>query len=93
MPHQFVGAAIDVISGNLESELQRSAAGGRRRILRRPARPRQSKRVAADLIFDPSRRQLARQRKAENLFVEAAHRRHVAHEDDGVVDGADGLEG
>ena len=66
VPHQFVGAAIDVIDRNLERELQRSAACGRRRILRRPARPRQRKRVAADLIFDPSRRQLPRQRKMQN---------------------------
>ena len=50
VPHQLVGAAIDIVNGNLERELQRRASRRRRRILRRPARPRQCERVAADLI-------------------------------------------
>ena len=53
VPRQLIRAAIDVINGNLERELQRRAPLWRRCILRRPARPRQSERVAADLIFDP----------------------------------------
>jgi hypothetical protein len=53
---------------------------------------RASASVAAETIFDPSRRQLARYRKSENVLIEAAHRGHVAHEYDRVVDRADRLE-
>ena len=91
--HQFVGAGIDVGGGNLERQLKRGAAGRRRRIGSGQARPCQRQRVAAELIFEPVRRQLALQRQTEHVLIEAAHRRHVAHEDHGVVDGANGLEG
>src|SRR5262249_34447696 len=36
---------------------------------------------------------LAHRRKAQDVFVEAAHRHHVAHEDGRMVDRPNGLEG
>lgn len=90
---EFVGTRIDFGRGYLEGQLQRGTARRRRRVSRGSARPCESQRAGAQAVLDPVRRQLPQQRKCEDVFIEAPHRRHVAHENDGVVDRTDGAEG
>jgi len=92
LPNEFVGALIDFRRRDLEGELKRGAAGRRWWVLGRQARPGECQRIAADLVFEPTGRQFPRQREAQHALVEAAHRCHVAHEDDRVVDRADPFE-
>src|SRR5262249_46163503 len=84
LPHEFIGALIDFGHRNLECQLKRCAAIWRWSIFRGSAWLRQCQRVVSYPILDPNWRKLSQQRKAEDAFIEAAHRRHVAHEDDGI---------
>ena len=90
---EFIGAGIDFRRRHLEGQLQRSRARWYRRVGGGAARPRQTPACCCRSGIRTSPVKLPQQGKAKNVFVEAAHRRHVAHEDDGVVDGADGVEG
>jgi hypothetical protein len=59
LPHELVGALIDLESGHLECELKRGAAVGGWSICGSQARSRQGQRVVADSIFDPAGRKLS----------------------------------
>jgi hypothetical protein len=91
MTGKLTSALIDFGRSDLEGKLKRGAAGGRRRIHGRSARPRQGQRVVADPILDPARRELSHEREAKDIVLETTHRGHVTPEDDGVVDGSNGL--
>src|SRR5215470_3654296 len=89
---ELVGVLVDFGDGNLEGQLKRGTPVGRWRILRSEAWPGQGQRVVAYPIFDPIWRELAEQRQAEDVFVEATHRGHVTHENNRVVDRSNGSE-
>jgi len=92
LPHEFVGALINFGSGNLECQLKRGAAVGRRNIGCCSARFGQGQGIVAHPIFDPTRRKLSQQSKTKDAFIEAAHGCHIARENDRVVDRPNGLE-
>ena len=76
-----------------ERHLRRQRALRRRRIVEQPAARGQRQRIGPDAVLDPLVAQCALKRKLHHRSVEIAHRLHVAHEDDGIVDLPDLAEG